>query len=256
MLRGRQHHQGLYPCLSTVGCMGVLPPLPEPLWVHTLSYPSRPAHPPCPPLKRMKIKTTTRADHTLETLEGKMNWANGGCTKSVHLNLSFDKKIKWDGSDHTVSSRVPPVPPTRDHTLVFMQRGCPKSLPTNRLWETLPEMTQTRVDTSFASQALSAHPVISALRDAEQAETRPRWRHAAESAVWPQTPWVWRPPVRFQCTGTASTGPEAAARVIVFDPFVNKSHHGSVVRAFLRGLDFAKAARTSDAQTGGTRRET
>ena len=140
--------------------------------------------------------------------------------------------------------------------MVFMQRGCPKSLPTNGLWETFPEMTaqscasRTRVDASFAGQALGAHPVISALRDAEQAETRPRWRHAAESAVRPQTPWVWRPLVRSLCSGTASTGSEAAARVIVQDPFVNKRHHD---QSFLRAcdrLDFAEAAFTSGAWTG------
>ena len=65
-----------------------------------------------------------------------------------------------------------------------------------------------RVDTSFTGQVLSAQPVMSAWRDAEQAKTRPRWRHAAESAVW-------RPSVRSLCPGTAITCPEAAALMIV-----------------------------------------
>ena len=40
--------------------------------------------------------------------------------------------------------------------------------------------------------------------------------------------------------------------MIVFDPLVKKRHHRSFVRPCMRGLDFAEAARTSDAQTGAS----
>ena len=54
MLRSRRQRERLWPSFSTVGCVGVLSPLPEPLWAHTHSYPSRPAHPPCPLLGIMR----------------------------------------------------------------------------------------------------------------------------------------------------------------------------------------------------------
>ena len=56
--------------------------------------------------------------------------------------------------------------------------------------------------------------------------------------MWPQTPWVWPPSVLSLCTGTAITGPEAAALMNVCG------------RACMRGLDFAEVAHASDAQTG------
>ena len=75
-------------------------------------------------------------------------------------------------------------------------------MPTNKLWKTLPEMTaqgcvtRAGVDADFVGSALSAQPVIPAIGDARQADTR--WRHSDESGIchfvtaWPQTPWVRR----------------------------------------------------------------
>ena len=74
MLRGRRQPQGLYPSLSTMGCMEVLHPLP---------YPSRPARPLCPQLKKNENKNNhTSRSHRLNS-GGQMHWANGGCTNSA-----------------------------------------------------------------------------------------------------------------------------------------------------------------------------
>ena len=61
-LGGRWNDQGLYLSLSTVGCLEVVSTLPEPLWVHTLTYPDLRIHL-NPLLKKMKIKTTTSRSH-------------------------------------------------------------------------------------------------------------------------------------------------------------------------------------------------
>ena len=59
-----------------------------------------------------------------------------------------------------------------------------------------------------------------ATRDAEHSETRLRWRHAAESAVWPQIPLVWRLRVRsvYEDSGHWS---RSGCTGDFYDPFVN-----------------------------------
>ena len=114
----------------------------------------------------------------------------------VDLNLSFEEN-KSGTAQIKPSAHVSPSAGDKKPPLVFMAQSY---------------ASRAGVDVSFAGKALSTNPVTSASKDAEQAETRPRWRHAAESAVWPQTTWMWRPSVR--SLGTAST--------IVCDPGVHE----------------------------------
>ena len=57
-------------------------------------------------------------------------------------------------------------------------------------------VTRASVGTNVVNQKLSAHPVITDIREAKQADTH--WRHSVESGtcrsvtVWPKTPWVKR----------------------------------------------------------------
>ena len=146
-----------------------------------------------------------------------MNWANGDLHEFSNLNLSFEND-KMDGSDQTVSSRVP-LCRRQDHPWFSceeaVQNLCRRADSERRSPICRPRSYApgARVDASFTSQALSEQPVMLAWRDTEQAETRPRWRQAAESAMW-------RPSVRSLCPGTATTCPEAAALVILCDPGV------------------------------------
>ena len=110
MLRRRRSHPGLYPSLSTVGCVGVLSPLPpESSSVRTLSYPSRPARPLCPLLKKMKVKTTTAPVALTEIVQSPLESVTG---KNI---LSLGKK-------QSRTAQVKPSAPTKDHPWFHAER--------------------------------------------------------------------------------------------------------------------------------------
>ena len=70
--RGRQNLQGLYPSLSTVGCMGAQLPVAESHCGRTrCRIPSDLRIHLALPLRKCKLQTTTPVAHALDTLEGK-----------------------------------------------------------------------------------------------------------------------------------------------------------------------------------------
>ena len=137
-LRGRQQRQRLQPSLSTVGCVRVLSTLPKPAWVHTLSYPSRPTHPPDPLLKNFFFEKK-------QSLTPSKLWrANVFGQWRLHELSDLNLKVGRLRSNRRLT--CPPLPPTRDHArLSSTAQNC---------------VTRASVDANFVGRALSAQPVI------------------------------------------------------------------------------------------------
>ena len=105
-------HQGLYPSLSTVGCLRC--------WSH---------------------RGCTCSDVSLPTCASTLPsasklWRANALGKKVGLLRSNRRPPDLRPSAHVSASAADNRPP-----LVFMQRGCPESLSAKRLWETFPDMT-------------------------------------------------------------------------------------------------------------------
>ena len=126
MLRRHPSRLGLYPSLSTVGCVGALSPVAG----ATVSgctrcrIPPDSAHPPRPPLEKMKKKKTTPVAHTLESLEGKRKSGHWRLHEFGDLFLSFEKK-QSGMAQIKPSARVSSSAADRRPPLVFMQKGHP-----------------------------------------------------------------------------------------------------------------------------------
>ena len=113
---------GTVPVVEHKGLRGVLSPLSEPLWVRTLTYPSRPAHPPCPPLQ--KLNTTTAPVALTECAQSPLEFVIR--KKNICHSKKKNKVGRLRSNAHTPSSAADKRPP--------------ESVPAKTLWETFPGM--------------------------------------------------------------------------------------------------------------------
>ena len=107
MLGGRRGQLERHPSFSTMGCVVVLSPLPEPLWVSTLSFPTQSACPTCLHFKnKLPFKNTYTSCHAHQIhaiSAGKCHWTK----RRIH----HSKKKRQDGS--SVQQRGCPEPQRR-----------------------------------------------------------------------------------------------------------------------------------------------